>query len=45
MAKILRKDEPKKKKVITIIKNNSNSVQNYKLLPKHMIPRKKKLAF
>lgn len=45
MAKIMRKDEPKKKKVITISKVPSDSIQNYKLLPKHMIPRKKKISY
>lgn len=42
MAKILRKPEVKRKKVITTTKTISESIQNYKLLPKHMIPKKQK---
>lgn len=43
MAKILRKDEPKKTvNVITIKNTHTKSIQNFKLLPKCMIPRNKK---
>ena len=43
MAKILKKEETiNKKKVINITKTPSESIQNYKLLPKCMIPRNKK---
>jgi len=42
MAKIIRKEEPKKSNVIITRNHPSDSIQNYKLLPKCMIPRKKK---